>query len=932
MGGVSERHAARLTREAQALAKLSHPNVVHVYEVGQADGHWFIAMELVPGRTLRDALAQWQRDHVGWRERVRVYLQAGAGLQAAHEAGLVHRDFKPDNCIVDEQGRVRVLDFGLVRETGVPSLDSDASNGTRTDVSALRVPLTQVGTVLGTPAYMPLEQLAGRPTDARSDQFSFCVSLYEALYGERPFTDESLGALTVALTRGEIGRAPKGTRVPARLRRVLLRGLSVDPGERWPSMEALLDELRRVVAPTRVVAPALVVGVGVVIASVVWSWPPAEAGRPCEGAAAQLEGVWDAARRQAVEMAVVGTELPYAAQTWALVEPMLDDYARAWTSEHTEACEATSVRQEQSAEIMDLRMGCLQQRRIALREAVGVLAAANETRVKNAVSLVSGLPGISRCGDLEALRSALAPPEDPRVAAQVEGLRERLGRASSLQDAGEYGEGLAEAEAVVVQADALEHAPLQVEAWFRRGALRGRQGQYEDAERDLEQAYLLALEIGHDELDAAAAVELTWLVGNLRGRHEQGLWWGKTGLAMARGLRVPLREADALQAVGIVRMENGDYEEALAVFERSLAIREGELGSEHLAVGDTVNSLGNVLTKLGRYEEALAQHRRALAIRTQALSPQHPLLANSLVNLGNVLASRGAHEDALEHFRRALTIKEEALGPRHPDLVNVLNSIGAELVVLGRPAEAIPHFERALALGEGPLGPLHPSIASVHESLGVALREQGRFEEALAHLQRALASREEGQGLRHPSVATALVNLAGVLSGLGRPAEALEHYERALSIHEETLGPHHPQVAALLNNLGTLQLASGELDAALASHERASAGFEAALGPDHPNSGAAQGSIGIVLRAQGKHAEAMAHQRRALAVFEAALGPRHHLVASSLVELAEVSLITGDVSAARRDATRAEEILADKELGADALARARKVLARTHRE
>ncbi|MCA9711194.1 MAG: serine/threonine protein kinase, partial [Myxococcales bacterium] len=235
----------RLRREAQAQAKLSHPNVVQVFETGVVDERPFIAMELVRGSTL----AQWQAQRRSWRECVEVYLQAGRGLAAAHAEGLVHRDFKPSNCILDESGRVRVLDFGLARrlrrEPGPPSLD----------VSGDRVP--RVGgaprprSAPGTLGYMSLEQLEGRALDAKSDQFSFCVSLFEAVHGQRPFSGESIDALMSAMLAGELEIPAGSARVPRRLQRLLERGLRARPRERWPSMSHVLRELERLVAPRR---------------------------------------------------------------------------------------------------------------------------------------------------------------------------------------------------------------------------------------------------------------------------------------------------------------------------------------------------------------------------------------------------------------------------------------------------------------------------------------------------------------------------------------------------------------------------------------------------------------------------------------------------------------------------------------------------------
>ncbi|MEX1363367.1 MAG: serine/threonine-protein kinase, partial [Nannocystaceae bacterium] len=250
---LGRQHTARLEREAQAMARLSHPHVVQVYEVGELEGRTFVAMELVKGQTVR----QWmdQQPRPGWAACVELFVQLGEGLAAAHRRGLVHRDFKPGNAMLDEDGRARVLDFGLARRGGEQVDDApNVIQRARTDVQQvvpLEQPLTQTGAVLGTPAYMPPEQMGGQEADARSDQFSFCVTLYEALYGERPYEGETMSALMVAMRGGQVRPAPRGSDVPTALRRVLLRGLAAEPAERWPSMEALLEELRRLVAPSR---------------------------------------------------------------------------------------------------------------------------------------------------------------------------------------------------------------------------------------------------------------------------------------------------------------------------------------------------------------------------------------------------------------------------------------------------------------------------------------------------------------------------------------------------------------------------------------------------------------------------------------------------------------------------------------------------------
>ncbi len=242
----SAMYQKRLIREAQAMARLAHANVVAVFDAGTVDGRLFLAMEFVLGRTLK----AWQRAATRSHDEVlNVYLAAGRGLSAAHAAGLVHRDFKPDNVLVSDAGDVKVTDFGIARATSeaattrelVDRTTAPSASAPASDV-ALAEPMTEEGELLGTPGYMAPEQCLGEAADERSDQFAFCVSLYEALYGEKPFAGETVVAMLDATVRGAIREAPKGSTVPLRLRRVLVRGMSPEGADRYPSMRALLDD------------------------------------------------------------------------------------------------------------------------------------------------------------------------------------------------------------------------------------------------------------------------------------------------------------------------------------------------------------------------------------------------------------------------------------------------------------------------------------------------------------------------------------------------------------------------------------------------------------------------------------------------------------------------------------------------------------------
>jgi serine/threonine protein kinase len=291
---------ARMRREAQAMARLSHPNVLPIFDVTAYDGRLVVAMELVEGGTLRDWLAREKRTPA---QIIDVLAKAGRGLAAAHAAGLVHRDFKPDNVLVGDDGQVRVTDFGLACFAGAPSEPDAGGEAAAPKIErAISLSITRPGTILGTPAYMSPEQLRGEPADARTDQFSFCVALCEALYGGRPFDGSTLAELREATSAGRIS-LPRGHRgVPRGLRRILFVGLRPRPEDRQASMAALLEAIDRATRSHSVgrlsVAGSLLAAAGaIVIIALVWDVRGADSsGVSAPVATAPLSNVSAAAR------------------------------------------------------------------------------------------------------------------------------------------------------------------------------------------------------------------------------------------------------------------------------------------------------------------------------------------------------------------------------------------------------------------------------------------------------------------------------------------------------------------------------------------------------------------------------------------------------------------------------------------------------------
>lgn len=378
----------KLLAEAQVMARINHANVIAVYEVGTHRNQVFAAMELIEGTTLRRWMTEQTRS---WRQIVDVFVLAGDGLAAAHTAGVVHRDFKPENVLLGDDGRVKVSDFGLATA-------SPAARGAH---------------IAGTPGYVSVEQLEGLGADERSDQFSFCIALHEALHGSRPFSARSLDDLVTEVRRGPDLEGARRT-VPPWLNRVVRRGLALAPEERYPSMRALTADIRRTIAVrrTRPRVAAAVATLALVTGALALAMDRRTGTtRPsCADAADRLTGVWDSARRDAVRSAFLGTASPSAAAEYARAADLIDRYAAAWTTIRTEICEASDSRRESSAPLHDLRMACLDRARIQLRALSDVLVAADLDTVREAAAAAAALPPLDACSDADALRAIVSPP------------------------------------------------------------------------------------------------------------------------------------------------------------------------------------------------------------------------------------------------------------------------------------------------------------------------------------------------------------------------------------------------------------------------------------------------------------------------------------------------------------------------------------------
>ena len=796
--GVGDpRQRQRVLDEARALARLSHPNVVHVYDVGEHEERVYLAMEHVPGRTLRAWRAEAPRR---WPEIVAVYLQCGEGLRAAHRAGLVHRDFKPDNAILGDDGRVRVLDFGLAQ------LADGREQATR---------------VVGTPGYMAPEQHEGRPADARSDQFGLCASLFEALYGRRPFVGVPAGEPSV----------PEDRDVPGWLLAVIRRGLALEPDDRWPDLGALLAALRddpRLRRRRRMLGAAAVLGTGA-LAALLASRPRApEPAPPCEDAATAFAGAWDPARAERIRTAMHEASA-YAEQAWPRVEAHLDTYAASWIAMHREACLAHH-RGEQSAALLDRRMACLAHRRIELAALVEVLAEADARVVEQSVRATLGLPEVRECGDLVALRMELGPPDDPALAQQVEAQRARLARAAAEERAGRFEAGLALARDALDEARTLAYRPLVAEAGLRVAFLLEALARYDEAERTLVDAYLDAEASHHPVIRLHAAKLLAFVIGVRLARTDEGLLWART---------------------------------AEAIVEAS--------GSDGSTRADLLITFGTLAMRRGEGERAIEQLRRAVALYEEHLGPTHPRVAAARLSLGAAYGEREALDEARREFERVVTIVRETYGDRHPSVAAALNNLGATELRAGRLSQAAVHFEAALDAYEATLGLEHPQVAATLNNLATLEGALGRHDEAIAMLERALAIRERTLTPGHPQIAHVLTNLAQAHALRGRPELARDEHDRALQMLEHSLGDQHPSLVQPLTGSGDARVELGELTEGIARLERALA----LVGEQQPIERAlAELALGRARWLRGQRAAGLRQVRDALEVLRNA-GPMH---------------------------------------------------------
>ena len=756
---------ALLLREARAQAQLAHPNVAEVFEVGTEGGRLFLAMEYLRGGTLR----RWLEHRRGYDEIVRMFVAAGEGLAAAHDADLVHRDFKPDNVMLGTDGEPRVLDFGLCIGGAEPSVPSNDVARTEPEDSLL------AGTRAGTPAYMSPEQFSGEPIDARSDQFSFCVALHEALFGERPFKGTNAVTIAAAVLNGDRRAPVMRRRVPAHIRVAIDRGLAVDRERRHPDMRALLAALtrRRSAWP---VAGVLALGAGAVG---VLAWP-ADRVSTCEDGQVALGSAFDAGRRAAVAEAFERIDAPFAAQAGRGVERGLEAYAETWISAYEVACEATRRGAENEAAI-DRRMACLQQRRASLDALTIVLSDADIRVAEDAQSAVEQLPAVETCSSLTA---SMVPPRTQ--AGAISAVREDLARAAVLRTTRRYSEAVDVATGALSVATALDYPPAIAEAQLELGRDLLRREDYDEAVEYLRRAYFIAISVERHDIAAVAASRLVH-VYRVQAEDTEALAWARHARALLDASETPLPELrhSVMMDVAWVHHRQGRLEDARRAFDAVVAFVDEQFGEESSFKIQPLTASANIALWQGRWADAVAAARRVIAISTAINGPDHPNTFGARAELGWILSKRGDHAAARDELEAVLR-GVDAIGAdvNHRRLSVVLNNLGATYERLGDYPAARRALVRAHKVMVGLHGADHPHAAHPLNNLGNVCVKEGLYPEARDYYERARAILEAALGSQHLHVSFPLFGLGDTALAEARYAEAAEFFERAATLRE----------------------------------------------------------------------------------------------------------------------------------------------------
>ncbi len=766
----------RLVREAQATAMLSHPNVVQIYDVGTVRDQVFLALELVRGQTV----AQWLRERRRpWAQVLSHFVAAGRGLAAAHAAGIVHRDFKPSNILIDEQGRARVADFG------VASLDTahDSHATTGPNDHSLTASLTSTGAVVGTPVYMAPEQHQGQRVDAAADQFSFCVALHEALYSERPFAGRTPVELAEHVAQGDYRAPADRGGVPVFVANAVRRGLATDPKQRHPSMAALLETLQH---DPRRHRRRRIYGATLAGAVAVAGWAVATRPSPqmCQGGAVKIAEAWSALHRSETTAAFDHADDANLADTREVILARVDDYSQQWVEAHDGVCLAHRDG-EFSTTSFDAAMACLDRRRGALETFVELVSSADPVVLAHATEAAASLHAVEICLDRELLALDLAPPPDAAAAKTVLELRDTIARAQVQHHAGAIDAARAALATVELAAVELGYAPLSAELDLVMARLAMDRSDYAYAYDKLDRALDISVAAGADAIAAEAISRRLFTEVMTRADLEPVM----ADVGLARALMQRIGEPAALDALlanntAVLHAALGDREQASQMFEAAVRRSEGAPGVNAV---DRSEYLVNVARHTADPEQRDARFEQAEDALSRTLGAHHirniEFARRRAEYTADPAASVARFETTCERVRQRMPDDEEACQRCY--------------FRLGELQDALGRHDAAISSLHDGVGCL--AAPSDEAGMTQALHLQLRGYEALLRdtPQQALAPLQAAKTMLEPMrehhwiarvLATTELLQARALSTLDRGTEGVAALRDAISIFEHQAG------------------------------------------------------------------------------------------------------------------------------------------------
>ena len=825
---ASRTSAARLKVEARALAQLSHPNVVQVYEVGEEEGRGFVAMELVNGEDLAKRLAKARASPA---QVARLFLQLGEGLAAAHAVNVLHRDFKPANVLVGTDGRPRIVDFGLARAP-------QASPG---DLPEDGDALTLSGSIVGTPAYLAPELWGGGNATPASDQWAYCIAFYEALFGERPFQGATVPALARRITAGERAPEPPGHQVPGWLVDVVRRGLSSNPGARFPDMNSLVASVRSGLARGRRRRALAGVGVAAGVAVCIGIVLPAEAPRGCDNVDAEAQAMWGEGRQQDVAAALKRAGLSDPRVATGRAAEAAAEHAEQWAVAYAEAC-------AREGGDLDSAVACLGRARARF---VSVLSGFSRIDADPEVAYAA----VDALGDLPDPTTCLDPPRFPPPADEERAARIRslIDRAQVLRSGRSVAAALPLAEDAATEA---EHPPLRAEALALYGAALLRSERLDEAEPMLERAWALATELGHDEVATEAAVQLVMLHGSNRRRFEVAQRWERHARVHAGAQMWRVERALALSLES-----QGEYGRAFVAMRTALEGAEAQLGPSHPQAVATLVALLDLAVDAGDDAEA----SRLLAVartRVAALGPDHPLHVPLHTHAAQHFIRTDRFEEAIEEIDRAVETLSVIAPERAGRRADLEGTAAVALGLAGELAASRVRFERALELYVQAFGPDDVKVARVQRNLAIHAIRGGDLREAIQLAQRAVTIFDGALGSEANETATTRSTLGEVYIHAREYAKAVAELEAAVKVQTANQGADHYVTVITRINLAQAVIMNGDYEAGRAAVEI----LIGELGDEHPKACFLHAQAANAFENEGRLAEAERRYRRAIPI------------------------------------------------------------------